>query len=94
VTDWNGYASNAIVVTAGQPPFPEYPSGHNCAAGAIQGSLRYWFHNWRSLSEALRENPDARAWAGIHFRQADLAGAALGRQVARYLHNHDLQRRF
>ena len=93
------------------PPFPEYPSGHNCAAGAILTSLRFFFHtdrvafsatsnknattrSWSSLSEALRENINARVWAGIHFRQADLAGAALGRKVARYLHNHDLQPRF
>jgi hypothetical protein len=93
------------------PPFPEYPSGHNCAAGAILTSLRYFFHtdrvafsatsnknattrSWSSLSEALRENINARVWAGIHFRQADLAGVALGKKVARYLHNHDLQPRF
>jgi PAP2 superfamily len=95
----------------GTPAFPEYPSGHNCAAGAILGSLRYFFHtdrvafsassnknattrSWRSLSEALRENINARVWAGIHFRQADLAGVALGKKVARYLHDHDLQPRF
>jgi hypothetical protein len=93
------------------PPFPEYPSGHNCAAGAMLGSLRYFFHtdrvafsassnknattrSWHSLSEALRENINARVWAGIHFRQADLAGVALGKKVARYLHDHDLQPRF
>jgi hypothetical protein len=93
------------------PPFPEYPSGHNCAAGAILRSLRYFFHtdrvafsvssnksgttrSYHSLSEALRENVNARVWAGIHFRTADLAGAALGQKVARYLHHHDLQRRF
>jgi hypothetical protein len=40
------------------------------------------------------ENINARVWAGIHFRQADLAGAELGKKVARYLHNHDLQPRF
>ncbi len=93
------------------PPFPEYPSGHNCAAGAILGSLRYLFQtdrvafsassnknattrSWPTLSDALRENIDARVWAGIHFRQADVAGVALGKKVARYLHNHDLQPRF
>jgi hypothetical protein len=90
------------------PPFPEYPSGHNCAAGAILRTLRYFFHtdrvafsafsnktgttrSFRSLSDALEENINARVWAGIHFRTADLAGAALGKKVARYLHRHDLQ---
>ena len=33
-------AAQAPLVT---PPFPEYPSGHNCAAGAILSSLRYFF---------------------------------------------------
>jgi hypothetical protein len=115
-TGWTPLFDPSTPVAAGQtplatPPFPEYPSGHNCAAGAILGSLRYFFHtdrvafsassnknattrSWRSLSDALRENINARVWAGIHIRTADLAGAALGLKVARYLHNHDLQRRF
>jgi hypothetical protein len=91
--------------------FPEYPSGHNCAAGAMLSSLRYFFHtdrvafsassnknattrSWHSISEALRENIDARVWAGIHFRQADVVGVALGKKVARYLHDRDLQPHF
>jgi hypothetical protein len=90
------------------PPFPEYPSGHNCAAGAILRTLQYFFHTdrvalsassnktgttrtYERLSDALRENINARVWAGIHFRTADLAGAALGKKVARYLHKHYLQ---
>jgi hypothetical protein len=90
------------------PPFPEYPSGHNCAAGAIVRTLRYFFHTdevtftassnktattrtYQRLSEALQENINARVWAGIHFRTADVAGAALGKKVARYLHKHYLQ---
>jgi hypothetical protein len=43
------------------------------------------------LSDALEENIDARVWAGIHFRTADIQGAELGRKVARYLHRHDFQ---
>jgi PAP2 superfamily len=91
------------------PPFPEYPSGHNCAAGAILRTLRYFFHTdkvafsassnktgttrtFPRLSDALDENINARVWAGIHFRTADVAGAALGKKVARYLHRHYLQR--
>ena len=46
---------------------------------------------YRRLSDALHENINARVWAGIHFRTADLAGARLGRKVARYPHRHDLQ---
>ena len=43
------------------------------------------------FSDALQENIDARVWAGIHFRTADLEGARLGQKVARYLHRHYLQ---
>jgi hypothetical protein len=90
------------------PPFPEHPSGHNCAAGAITRTLRYFFHTDRvalsassnksgttrtfnRLSEALEENINARVWAGIHFRTADIQGAVLGKKVARYLHRHYFQ---
>jgi hypothetical protein len=83
VTDWNGSASNAIVATAGRPPSVAVLSNKNATT-----------RSWRSLSEALRENINARVWAGIHFRQADVAGVALGKNVARYLHDHDLQPRF
>ena len=90
------------------PPFPEYPSGHNCAGGSIVGTLQYFFgtdkiafsatsnksgttRTFRRFSDALEENINARVWAGIHFLTADVQGAAIGRQVARYLHRHDLQ---
>jgi hypothetical protein len=90
------------------PPFPEHPSGHNCAGGAIVGTLQYFFgtdriafsassnksgttRTFRRFSDALQENIDARVWAGIHFRTADLQGARLGDKVARYLHRHYLQ---
>jgi hypothetical protein len=43
------------------------------------------------FSDALTENINARVWAGIHFRTADVQGAALGEKVARYLRKHYLQ---
>jgi hypothetical protein len=90
------------------PPFPEYPSGHNCAAGSILTTLGNFFgtdrvaftlHSNKSgttrtfdrLSATLRENIDARVWAGIHFRTSDIQGALLGRKVADYLHEHYFQ---
>jgi hypothetical protein len=33
----------------------------------------------------IREVINARVWAGIHFRTADLQGAILGKKVAHYL---------
>jgi hypothetical protein len=43
------------------------------------------------LSDALREVINARVWAGIHFRTADIQGAKLGKKVARYMHRHYFQ---
>jgi hypothetical protein len=37
------------------------------------------------FSEALKEIIDARVWGGIHFRTADVQGAALGKKVVHYL---------
>jgi PAP2 superfamily len=91
------------------PPFPDHPSGHNCAAGAIVRTLQGFFgtdkiafsatsnksattRTFRRFSDALEENINARVWAGIHFRTADVQGVELGEKVARYLHRHYFQR--
>ena len=47
-TGWTPLFDPATPVAAGQaplitPPFPEYPSGHNCAAGSILGTLFGFF---------------------------------------------------
>jgi hypothetical protein len=39
--------------------------------------------SYRSFSQAVDEVIDARVYSGIHFRNADEAGAELGRAVAR-----------
>ena len=110
---WTPLFDPATPLPAGQlplvtPPFPENPSGHNCAAGAILRTLRYFFgtdhvsftassnksgttRTFHRLSDALQENINARVWAGIHFRTADLQGVRLGTTVARYLHKHYFQ---
>ncbi len=31
---------------------------------------------------------EARIWAGIHFRAADVQAANLGREVEQYIHKH------
>src|SRR6266536_2085320 len=43
------------------------------------------------FSDALKEIIDARVWAGIHFRTADMQGAVLGKKVAHYLKKHYFQ---
>jgi len=43
------------------------------------------------LSDAIEEIIDARVWAGIHFRTADVQGAAIGNKVANWLDRHYFQ---
>ena len=40
------------------------------------------------FSQAIEEIVDARLYSGIHFRSADVQGARIGRQVARFRDQH------
>ena len=40
------------------------------------------------FSDLTNEVLEARIWAGIHFRTADVQSADLGREIARYIHTH------
>jgi hypothetical protein len=44
------------------------------------------------LSQVSEENVNARVWSGIHFRNADEAGARIGRQVATWRERNYFQR--
>jgi hypothetical protein len=44
--------------------------------------------SFQRFSDALEEVINARVWAGIHFRTADVQGAVLGKKVAHYLKKH------
>jgi hypothetical protein len=44
--------------------------------------------NWTTFSAGVREVIDARVYSGIHFRSSDERGAALGRQVGRFVVTH------
>jgi hypothetical protein len=43
------------------------------------------------FSQPLEEIIDARVWAGLHFRTADIQAEILGRKVARYMAEHYFQ---
>jgi len=47
--------------------------------------------HWSSFSEGVNEVIDARVYSGIHYRTSDEVGARVGRQVARFVHNHALR---
>jgi hypothetical protein len=44
--------------------------------------------HFERFSDALQEIIDARVWGGIHFRTADVQGAAIGKQVGFWLEKH------
>jgi hypothetical protein len=50
------------------------------ASSQFGGETRFFDH----FSQPLAEITEARIWAGLHFRTADLQGRALGRNVAEY----------
>ena len=47
--------------------------------------------SYERFSDALNEVIDARVWSGIHFRTADVQGAALGNKVSHYMTKHYFQ---
>jgi PAP2 superfamily len=47
--------------------------------------------SFERFSDILSEVIDARVWAGIHFRTADVQGSVLGNKVAHYLKKHYFQ---
>ena len=47
---------------------------------------------WSSFSAGIAEVIDARVWTGIHFRTSDVAGARMGKHVARFVFEHALRR--
>jgi hypothetical protein len=51
------------------------------------GETRYFDR----FSDALKEIIDARIWAGLHFRIADIQGKILGRKVVHYMATHYFQ---
>ena len=54
------------------------------SSGRFPGQSRHFDR----FSEAIQEVIEARIWGGIHFRKADVAGAKLGAQVARWERRH------
>ena len=38
-------------------------------------------HTWTRLEDMLDELVNAQVWAGIHFRNSSLTGAAMGRKL-------------
>ena len=48
--------------------------------------------HFSGFSDTIQEVIEARIWGGIHFRTADVAGAQLGKRVARWERRHYFRR--
>ena len=76
------------------PPHPSYPSAHSCITAAFVTVLASAFPSERAELEAIMEEAGlSRMYAGIHYRFDLVAGQELGRQVARWVLEHGVDRR-
>ena len=82
------------------PPYPENTSGASSLAAAATRTLQQFFgtdnvawtdtnlggltRSFAHPSDAVNEVVEARIWSGIHFRRADVQGAAVGTQVSNW----------
>jgi hypothetical protein len=61
--------------------------GFDATSSRFPGETRHF----ERFSQALAEITEARIWAGLHFRTADLQAQILGRNIANYMANHYFQ---
>jgi hypothetical protein len=65
------------------PKHPSYPSGHGTYVAAANAVLRSFFPEDESeYGYLVSEVNNARVWAGVHFREDQIAGNVIGQQVA------------
>ena len=69
-----------IEATGGLGDLREFSLTSPPAAGAT--------HHWTSLQSFAAEVSNARIWAGFHYRSSTQVGAAMGRDVGRYVVAH------
>jgi hypothetical protein len=90
------------------PPYPDHPSGYNCLVGAMMYTGRAFFgdnvgisltspatmttRTYPRFTAVLTDTIDARIYLGFHFRNPDVQGASLGRNVAKWVRDHYFER--
>ena len=90
----------------GSPPYPDVASGYNCVTASFMETAEVYFGQgrttfalthpngtvrpYRHFRDVIEDTISARVYQGIHFRFADEAGAAVGRDVARWVDKHAL----
>jgi hypothetical protein len=86
------------------PNHPEYPSAHNCLAGALGETLSQigggqidldvdstvtgTTHHFDRVGDFEEEIVNARVWVGFHWRTSDEVGFRLGEHVAKWASRH------
>ena len=88
------------------PPYPDQPSGYNCFTAAMMNAAKRYFDSneatftlrnvngartYDTFTSVLKDTIDARVWLGIHFRKADVDGAGLGENVAKWVSKNFFQ---
>jgi hypothetical protein len=73
-TTYAGAAQTVLEILAG-PPRTAFT-----LTSAVATDVTLTYQQW---SELTRDNIDARVWEGVHFRNTDEQGAAVGRRAAR-----------
>jgi len=87
------------------PPYPDHSSGFNCFSAAIAHSAKAFFgtdvmsfsvrnaagvnREYARFSDIVRDTIDARVYLGLHFRNADVQGAWIGKKVAQWVAGHE-----
>lgn len=92
------------------PPYPDEPSGANCATSGLMNSAKAFFgsdqaefdivspgiglvgdvptgstRHYSHFTDVIADMIESRIYGGLHFRRADVNGAALGHSVADYV---------
>jgi hypothetical protein len=91
-------------IATGTPPYPDHPSGYNCATGALMNAAQGFLgkkadlrvenlalgvtREYKRFTDVLDDTIDARIYEGLHFRTPDVQGARLGKDVARWVDKH------
>jgi len=65
--------------------------GNNTSFGVTSSRFGGETRNFTSFSAPLAEIVEARIWAGLHFRTADMQSVTLGENVFRYMTEHYFQ---
>jgi hypothetical protein len=86
------------------PPYSDHTSGYNCVTGAMMNTAELFLgskadlhvtnlaigvtRDYTRFDAVPLDTIDARIYQGLHFRTADVDGAKLGKNVARWVNTH------